>query len=218
MSTQFIDHVKIEIKAGNGGNGCVSFHREKFVQNGGPDGGATSCTGVLESELNLQIALRLEQLSELLGIPTLMIRREDISVYTTGETIAQKKVSDLKERVRIVNSLDDALLVSIHQNTFPDGRWSGAQVFYAKEDESKSLARQLQAGLVQVLNPGSNRKEKPVSGIYLLEHIAAPGVLVECGFLSNPGEEARLRTAEYQKKIACVIASTLSGLDWQTIV
>ena len=177
---------------------------------GGPVGGATSCTGVLESELNLQIALRLEQLSELLGIPTLMIRREDISVYTSGETIAQKKVSDLKERVRIVNSLDDALLVSIHQNTFPDGRWSGAQVFYTKDDESKSLARQLQAGLVQALNPGSNRKAKAATGVYLMEHIHRTGILIECGFLSNPAEEAKLRSAAYQQQLCCVIAACIS--------
>ena len=177
---------------------------------GGPDGGATSCTGMLESELNLQIALRLEQLSELLGIPTVMIRREDISVYTSGETIAQKKVSDLKERVRIVNSMEDALLVSIHQNTFPDGRWSGAQVFYTKDEESRSLARQLQAGLVQALNPGSNRKAKAATGVYLMEHIRRTGILIECGFLSNPSEEAKLRSAVYQQQLCCVIVSCVS--------
>lgn len=37
--SNFVDRVKITCKAGNGGNGSVSFHREKFVQNGGPDGG-----------------------------------------------------------------------------------------------------------------------------------------------------------------------------------
>jgi N-acetylmuramoyl-L-alanine amidase len=85
---------------------------------GGVDGGATSCTGVLESKFNLEIALKLNDLMHLLGIDTVMIRDTDCSVYTKGETIAQKKVSDLKERVRITNSIENALLISIHQNQF----------------------------------------------------------------------------------------------------
>ena len=112
----------------------------------------------------------------------------------------------------------NAVLISIHQNFFPESKYSGAQMFYNSHPKAMEMAQMLQKAFVSTINPGSNRKEKPVTGIYLLEHIAAPGVLVECGFLSNPGEEARLRTAEYQKKIACVIASALSGLDWQTIV
>ena len=177
---------------------------------GGVDGGATSCTGVLESDLNLQIALRLELLLELLGMQTWMIRRDDISVYTSGETIAQKKVSDLKERVRVVNSQEDAILVSIHQNTFPDNRWSGAQVFYTKNAQSRILAQKLQAAFVMALDPDSTRKAKVATGVYLMEHIEATGVLIECGFLSNHEEEAKLRDEHYQQKICCVIASCLS--------
>jgi N-acetylmuramoyl-L-alanine amidase len=178
---------------------------------GGPDGGATSCTGVLESELNLQIALRLEQLSELLGIPTLMIRREDISVYTTGETIAQKKVSDLKERVRIVNETENAVLLSIHQNQFPDSRYSGPQVFFHNSEDSIKFATQMQTALTESLAPDSRRQIKPAKGIYLMEHIQKPGILIECGFLSNPAEEARLRDAEYQKKLCAVIATSVGS-------
>ena len=177
---------------------------------GGEDGGATSCTGVLESTINLEIALRLEDMLHLLGRDTIMIRKTDTSIYVKGETIAQKKISDLKERVRIVNSQDNAVLVSIHQNYFPMSQYSGAQVFYANHSESKHLAAMLQKALVSTLNPGSSRKEKPGKGIYLLEHISSPGVLIECGFLSNPAEENRLRQADYQKMLAAVIGSVLS--------
>ena len=82
---------------------------------GGEDGGATSCRGVLESTYNLEISLRLNDLLHLLGYDTRMIRTTDTSIYTKGETIAQKKISDLKERVRIVNETENALLLSIHQ-------------------------------------------------------------------------------------------------------
>lgn len=177
---------------------------------GGEDGGATSCSGKLESAFNLEISLRLNDLFHLLGYDTAMIRTTDISVYTKGETIAQKKVSDLKERVRIVNETENALLLSIHQNNFSDSRYSGAQVFYAGTEGSEELARQLQAAFVSTLNQGSNRKSKRSDGIYLMEHINRPGVLIECGFLSNPGEEAKLRSGEYQKKLCCVVAATVS--------
>lgn len=178
---------------------------------GGPDGGATSCTGVLESTYNLDIALRLNDLLHLLGYDTRMIRTTDTSVYTKGETIAQKKISDLKERVRITNETENALLLSIHQNIFSDSRYSGAQVFYANTQGSAALAEQMQASLVRTLNPGSKRKSKKGSGIYLLEHISQPGVLIECGFLSNTEEEARLRSGEYQKKLSAVIAVTVDS-------
>lgn len=176
---------------------------------GGEDGGATSCTGRLESEYNLAISRRLGDLLHLLGYRTRMTRTSDVSIYSTGDTIAQKKVSDLKERVRIVNETGNALLVSIHQNQFSDSRYSGAQVFYAKTEGSKELGQQMQTKLVEALNPGSNRKCKPISGVYLMEKINCTGVLVECGFLSNPQEEARLRNSEYQKKMCCVIAAAV---------
>ena len=176
---------------------------------GGEDGGAVSCTGRMESEYNLAISRRLDDLLHLMGYRTRMTRTSDVSIYTTGSTLAQKKVSDLKERVRIVNETGNALLVSIHQNQFSDSRYSGAQVFYAKTAGSKDLGQKLQAELVAALNPGSNRKSKPVSGVYLLENIPCAGVLVECGFLSNPQEEAMLRNTDYQKKLCCVLAATL---------
>lgn len=181
---------------------------------GGVDGGATSCTGVLESQLNLEIALRLDDLFHLLGYNTEMIRRTDISVYTQGETIAAKKISDLKERVRIVNSVENAILISIHQNYFSDSRYSGAQVFYTEMDGSELLAKEMQHSLVSCLNRGSNRQAKKITGVYLMEHIQCTGVLIECGFLSNPEEEAMLRSADYQKKLCCVFAASVSSFTF----
>lgn len=177
---------------------------------GGIDGGATSCTGVLESAINLQIALRLDDLLHLLGFDTVMIRTTDTSVYTEGSTIASQKVSDLKERVRVVNETEGAVLISIHQNTFSDDRYSGAQVFYAGTEGSKELAQLLQSGFIDALNPGSSRSCKSASTVYLLQNITKPGVLIECGFLSNAQEEAKLRSPDYQQKICCVIVSALS--------
>ncbi len=174
---------------------------------GGEDGGAVSCTGALESQINLEISLRLNDLLQFLGYETKMTRRTDVSVYTQGTTLSEKKISDLKQRVSMVNETPDALLLSIHQNQFTDGKYSGAQVFYASTAGSHALAEQTQAQLISALNPGSSRTCKPAKGVYLMEHIACTGILVECGFLSNPQEEASLRTPEYQKKLCCVIAT-----------
>lgn len=185
---------------------------------GGVDGGATSCTGVLESEINLQIANRLNDLLHLLGYETKMIRTKDMSIYTEGETIAQKKISDLKERVRVCNETDGAFLLSIHQNIFPDEKYSGAQVFYPDQPFSKEFGKLLQGEIVRLLNTGSSRQAKQAKGIYLMEHISCPGVLIECGFLSNIAEESKLRSPEYQKKLCCVITSVAArfALDCQT--
>lgn len=190
----------------------VSRHNTVIIDagHGGIDGGATSCTGVLESGINLDIALRLNDLLRLMGHETVMIRSTDTSVHTGGDTIAEKKVSDLKERVRIVNETENAILISIHQNTFSDSRYDGAQVFYAPNDSSRSLAESLQADFISTLNPASKRTCKKADTVYLMQHIQCTGVLVECGFLSNPTEEAKLRNAEYQKQLCCVIASAVS--------
>lgn len=176
---------------------------------GGVDGGATSCTGKLESAFNLEIAMRLNDLFHLLGVHTKMIRTTDISVYTQGDTIAAKKISDLKERVSMVNETENGILVSIHQNTFSDSRYSGAQVFYSPKGEGQLLAEALQSVFIQSLNPGSNRHCKRADSVYLMEHINKTGVLIECGFLSNPEEEAKLRDQTYQQKLSCVIAATV---------
>ena len=178
---------------------------------GGEDGGATSCSGLLESTYNLDFALRLNDLLQLLGYETKMTRREDVSIYTKGESLSQKKMSDLKERIRITEQTDNAILISIHQNTFPDSQYRGAQIFYASSEGSLELAKQMQAAFVKDLNPGSRRACKKGEGIYLMEHISCPGVLIECGFLSNPQEEALLRTREYQQKLCCIIASSIGS-------
>jgi N-acetylmuramoyl-L-alanine amidase len=177
---------------------------------GGIDGGATSCSGVLESKINLDIALRLNDLLGFLGYDTKMVRTTDTSIYTEGNTIAAQKVSDLKQRVKLVNETENAILISIHQNTFSDNRYSGAQVFYADDEISRKLAQELQMDFISTLNPGSKRKCKASDGIYLMQNIQRPGVLIECGFLSNPEEEAKLRNDGYQKKLACVVSSCIS--------
>lgn len=177
---------------------------------GEPDGGAVSCTGIPESTYNLEISLRLKDLMNLLGFKTVLTRKDASSIYTRGNSIAEKKVSDLKERVRIAESTPNALLLSIHQNNFSDGQYSGAVVLYGKHSYSKILADCIQKSVVRYLNPGSKREAKPADSVYLLEHVSCPAVLVECGFLSNPQEEAKLRSPQYQKKICCVLASAVS--------
>lgn len=196
--TTFVESEPIE------GRTCVILD----AGHGGVDGGATSCTGVLESQFNLEISRRINDLLHLLGVKTIMIRTDDISVYTEGESIAAKKISDLKERTRIVNEASDSILLSIHMNHFSDSRYYGPQVFYANAESSKSYAEEMQSALNYHLVDNSKRTIKRAEGIYLMQHINKPGILVECGFLSNQEEEAKLRDPEYQKKLSCVIAAT----------
>ena len=178
---------------------------------GGEDGGAVSKDGVRESRLNLEITLRLNDLLHLIGRETRLIRSGDVSVYDSGAgTVAEKKVSDLKNRVRMVNEVPGALLVSIHQNMFEQSKYHGTQIFYAPDAESRALAEALQALTAETLDPSNRRAAKPADTVYLMNNIHCPGILIECGFLSNPEECARLCTEDYQKQLSLVIAGGLT--------
>lgn len=144
----------------------------------------------------------MEDLFALVGRPVQMIRTEDISIYSPGaETLSQKKVSDLKNRVSLINSTENALLVSIHQNTYTDSKYHGAQVFYAATADSEALGKHLQTQLATFLDSTNMRKAKEASkSIYLMQNIQCTGVLVECGFLSNPQEAEQLQDETYQKR------------------
>ena len=139
-----------------------------------------------------------------------MIRASDHAVYSEDcDTITEKKVSDLKNRVHMVNSLYPSVLISIHQNHFSEEKYAGSQVFYAKTETSDALAATMQDLLRSVLDPNNKRSCKPADTVYLMEHIRCPGVLVECGFLSNREEEQLLQLPAYQKKICCAITGAL---------
>ena len=140
-----------------------------------------------------------------------MTRETDVSIHNPeAGTISEKKVSDLKNRVRIVSEIPNAVLISVHQNMFAESKYSGTQAFYAETEGSRSLAERLQALVASGLEPSNHRQAKPCENVYLLSHITCPAVLVECGFLSNPREEALLQTAAYQKKLAAVIVAGLT--------
>ena len=177
---------------------------------GGEDGGAVSITGIKESSYNLSFAQKLNDILRVLGYKTYMTREGDYSVYTDGKTLSAKKVSDLRKRVELINSLDDSVLISIHQNFYPDKRYSGAQVFYAPTDGSDKLAEIIQDSIIRELNKGSKRTIKPADGIYIMQNTQNIGVLVECGFLSNSEEEILLRDPEYQKKVCSIIATSVT--------
>lgn len=175
---------------------------------GGEDGGASTAAGEKESDINLAIVLKTQSLMAFLGVEPQLTRDTDISIHSDGaKTIRQKKVSDLKNRVAIVESIPNAMLISVHQNHFTDPRYSGSQVFYNDGDVSRQWGEDTQAVLQQVLAPDNSRNAKPVpDGIYLFDHISCPAILVECGFLSNGEEAALLRTDAYQRKIALALA------------
>lgn len=173
---------------------------------GGADGGATGITGVREEAVNLSIALKLRQLLTLMGWETAMTREDAQDLSDPGGTIRERKQEDLKTRAALANSFPAAVVVSIHQNHFPDSRYRGPQVFYGSRGEA--LARSLQENLNAALN--SRRQVKQGAGIYLLERIDHPAVLVECGFLSNPAEEGLLASEDHQKKLAAIVAASLA--------
>ena len=176
---------------------------------GGADGGAVSLSGALESEINLDIALKMEQIFAFYGVPPVMTRRSnEINYSKNSKTIREKKVEDQKNRVKLVNSTDNPVLISIHQNTYGSGTISGAQVFYAATDASREFALSMQQILTTSLDMTNPRMiVKAPKNIYLMANINCPAILIECGFLSNKVEDALLQTESYRLKIAATIAA-----------
>lgn len=175
---------------------------------GGEDGGA-EVDGVLEKDINLSIADKLADTLRLCGVRVTEIRDEDISVYDdSAQTLREKKVSDLKHRVEIVNGSENNILVSIHQNKFDNSAYSGAQVFYSSNnDKSRVLAESIRNSVVSLIQNDNTRELKPAnSDIYLLDNATVPAVIVECGFLSNDEERAKLLDSGYQSEMAYSIA------------
>ncbi len=180
---------------------------------GGFDGGAVSSSGVIESGLNLAISLKTAALFRLFGVDPVLIRETDTAVGDGGKSGRSAKAADLRRRVEIVEETEGAFLISIHQNMFGDSRYGGAHIFY-KGDEAKPLADMLQRNVRSQLDPENTREAKPVaSDVYLFRKITCPGILAECGFLSNSRDLAELQDDGYQKKLACLLVSGLLTLE-----
>lgn len=172
---------------------------------GGEDGGAVAPDGTAEKEINLEITKDIAVFFDLFGIHYIPVRTTDISVCDEGlDTIRKRKYSDIMNRASLVDSTPDSVLLSIHQNFFPEEKYSGTQVFYSKNTEdSAQLADMIQTSVTDTLQPENNRTVKAAgSEIYLLDKAKNTSVLVECGFLSNPQELSKLKDKTYQAKIA----------------
>lgn len=174
---------------------------------GGEDGGAVTASGHRESEINLQIVQKLEYVMALCGVETVLTRSEDVSLHTPGaEERGERKQSDLSYRADLVNGTPNAMLISIHQNQFSDPSVSGAQVFYTMGDVGRQWGEYTQQALRDLVDASNSKKAKQVSDdVYLFSHITCPGLLVECGFLSNGVEASLLLTDSYQTQLSLAI-------------
>lgn len=173
---------------------------------GGVDPGKVGVTGVLEKDVNLQIAKKVEAKLKTKGYHVIMTRTEDVGLYSEGDL--NKKVADLKKRIEIIHESNPVFAVSIHQNSFPSGSVNGAQVFYyTKSEEGKRIAEIMQESIVEGIGDGNHRKAKANDSYYMLKKTNCPLMIVECGFLSNAEEEHLLSNDEYQEKMAGAIVS-----------
>ena len=177
---------------------------------GGEDPGAVSdYSGIKEKDINLSIAKKVQSLLSSYNITTNMTRDEDKLVYTPETTnIVQKRRQDLLRRKKMMDENTSGIIVSIHLNKFPQTQYFGAQTFFANNSpDSKTLADCIQSKLKEKVDPSNTRaalvKKEP---IIILKNIKNPTVVVECGFLSNPEEEKKLASDDYQNKLALAIS------------
>lgn len=178
---------------------------------GGFDGGAVAPDGTLEKDLNLSVALKLDSVLKIMGYETVLVRDTDVSTADDKGTERSQKVSDIKARLRLTEKYKDALFVSIHMNKYTSPQPHGAQVFYSQVDGSKELAECIQRSITAGVQTDNKRVvKKTTKDIYLLYHAVIPSVIAECGFISNPDDLLKLKSDEYQLKIAAAIAAGIN--------
>ena len=171
---------------------------------GTPDEGAQSNNGTTEAQINLKIALKLQNLLEQSGCKVILTRSDENSIHELdAKTIRQKKISDVKNRVKIGNQSQADIFVSIHLNKIEHTKYQGWQCFYnTKNEQSKILSQKIQENLNDSIQKENNRVVMKLDTTYVMKHVEIPISIVECGFLSNPEEEKQLQTEEYQDRLA----------------
>lgn len=171
---------------------------------GVPDEGAESSSGTTEAETNLKIALKLQNLLEQSGCTVILTRSDENGIYDLDkETLREKKISDIRNRVKIGNNSSADIFVSIHLNKIPQTQYYGWQCFYnSKNEKSINLAKKIQSNLNDAIQKENNRIAMKLEKVYIMKHVEIPISIVECGFLSNPEEEKQLLSDEYQDKLA----------------
>lgn len=169
---------------------------------GGPDGGAGDKTA-LEKDIALNVSLKVRDYLQEQGALVIMTREtdRDLADHNT-KGYSRRKVEDLKARLKLINKSDADFFVSIHLNSIPSPRWSGAQTFYTSQFKENERAAKFIQDEFQKNLENTKRKAKPIHHVYILKHAKRPGTLVEIGFLSNPIEKMNLKKEEYQDKVA----------------
>ncbi len=177
---------------------------------GGEDGGAVGVNGSVEKDINISISQKLYRfINVFTDVKCFMTRYTDKLLYKSGQE-NRKKFYDLKNRVEIINSYENPVVISIHQNKFPVSKYKGLQVYYSPNNKMSAIfAKNIQEKSKVYLSPENTREiKKAGNNIYLMKNLNCPAILIECGFLSNPHEEKLLLDKDYQRKIAFVVFSS----------
>lgn len=169
-----------------------------------PDEGAQSSNGTTEAETNLKITLKVQNLLEQSGCKVILTRSDENAIYDLdSNTLKQKKISDIHNRVKIGNESSADIFVSIHLNKIPQQQYYGWQCFYKSgSEESTKLAKKLQENLNKSIQKENKRVAMKLDTVYIMKHVEIPISIVECGFLSNPEEEKQLLEDGYQNRLA----------------
>lgn len=179
---------------------------------GEPDGGCVAEDGTKESVLNLSVTKMLEKNLADSGYKTIMTREDENGIHKSDGTIKNKKRDDMEKRLNIKTSSSADIFVSVHMNKFEQKKYHGAQVLYDKTNENaKKLAEKIQQELNKADESNTRLAMETDGSIFLLKSSPVPSVIVECGFLSNTDELERLKTKEYQKKIADAICAGIKN-------
>lgn len=178
---------------------------------GSPDGGAVGPGGTLEKDINLAVVLKLQEILENRGASVVLTRTGDSAIYDNdADTIHEKKVSDMNNRLNIINGSNADMFISIHMNAFSDKKSNGLHVFYSRNHpEAEPIAEAIQQRISELTGAATHAVKTASGTLFLMKNPIPPALLIECGFITNAEEEKLLASEEYQAKIAYAIADAL---------
>ena len=179
---------------------------------GGSDPGSIGYkTKVREADLNLKLSKMLQEKLKSAGINVVMTRTDEHAML---EGSGRKwKQEDMRLRKELIKTARPNMVISLHQNSYTNHSFRGAQVFYDKTSEiSKEIADYIQTEFKKDLN--KSIKATSPGDYFMLKCTYAPSVIVECGFLSNAEDEKLLLSEDYQEKIInCIYKGIVNFLQ-----
>lgn len=160
-----------------------------------------------EKDYNLEFTKSLKNVLEQYGATVIMTRGADYDLSSPKST--NRKRSDFKNRIKLINEDAPDVYLSLHMNYLNDSKYYGSQAFYSNiNTKNEKLAETMQTHLNEYFS-FDKKHQKIGTDKYMYGRLTPPGILIEYGFMSSSKDRANLKKEEYREELSRVIAEGL---------